>query len=434
MEIQKFLKLGNNGYPDVFRGSEKRRFGDKSLVDQYLSLGIYLKRTNFCYQILKFKTNCLSKLCYKLKTKKIKNKLSLLNSWKKKIICLGKKLTRVQNIKDTLENFVGNLVHSTCFFHEKEILTRIGYLSFPKKKKNVFNPVLNHVELLKMIGGVDYKRGSSVSGNRGYFLKGPGLLLNLSLLRYGLDFLSKKNYISLQTPLFMNTDLLKKCTQLEDFKEQLYPIGDNQEKFLIATSEQPISAFHFGEKITAKNLPLKYSGISTCFRRESGSHGKDTAGIFRVHQFEKIEQFILSHTKGLDSLILFEELLRNTREFYSSLKIPFSCIDIPSGAINHTAAKKTDLLGWFPASRSFKELVSCSNCTDFQSRKMNIEIFGIQKKFSDKFPHMLNSTLCATTRVICCILENYQTRIGIKIPDILRSYTGITFFPFENFI
>jgi len=281
-----------------------------------------------------------------------------------------------------------------------------------------------------MIGAVDYEKGIKISGNRGYFLKGIGLLLNNALIRYGLDFLVKRNFIALQTPFFMNKNLLSKCSQLEDFKEQLYSLNENEDKFLIATSEQPISVFHSGEQIEKQILPLKYAGFSSCFRKESGSHGKDTSGLFRVHQFEKVEQFIICNSDCLESWAYFDELLENVALFYSSIEIPFKFLNISSNSLNNAASKKIDLLGFFPKSNTFRELVSCSNCTNYQSKKINIKIQTSKKNFDRTFVHMLNSTLCATSRVICCILENFQTKYGVVIPFILRNYTGISFIPF----
>uniref|UniRef100_A0A6T7N9U3 serine--tRNA ligase n=1 Tax=Hanusia phi TaxID=3032 RepID=A0A6T7N9U3_9CRYP len=294
------------------------------------------------------------------------------------------------------------------------------------------NQNLNHVELLKNLKMVDYKRGIKVSGNRGYYLIGPGVLLNLGLIQYGLDFMLKKNFICLQTPFYMNEKILKCCVQLKDFIEQLYSMGKNDNKFLIATSEQTICAFHQKEKIHYENLPMKYVGVSTCFRKESGSHGKDTNGIFRVHQFEKIEQFIISNYKNYDSWKFYEILLNNSKEFYNSLEIPYLCLNIPPFDLNKTASRKTDILGWFPSSSKYQELVSCSNCLEYQSENLNIETYKNDNSFKKVYLHLLNSTLCATTRTICCIAENYSDFHGLIVPAVLRDYVGFSFIPYSN--
>jgi seryl-tRNA synthetase len=201
------------------------------------------------------------------------------------------------------------------------------------------------------------------------------------------------------------------------------------EKYLIATSEQPISAFHMDEWLSADQLPKKYAGYSTCFRREAGSHGKEAWGVFRVHQFEKVpfpfltsdtdvqvEQFLL--TEPDKSWEAFDNMVKNSEEFMQSLGLPYQLVAIVSGALNDAASKKIDLEAWFPFQKEYKELVSCSNCTDYQSRALEIRC-GIKKQLdkTKKYVHCLNGTLCATTRTLCCILENYQTEDVFFPPD-----------------
>merc|ERR1712025_1273939 len=193
------------------------------------------------------------------------------------------------------------------------------------------------------------------------------------------------------------------------------------EKYLIATSEQPIAAFHRDEWISEKQLPIKYAGYSTCFRQEVGSHGRDTREIFRVHQFEKVEQFVITNPEK--SWEMFDEMIEVAEDFYKELNIPYHIVCIVSGALNHAASKKLDLEAWFPSSGTFRELVSCSNCLDYQARRLGIR-FGQTKKMMEKaeFVHMLNSTWGATTRVICAILENNQADEGIAIPAVLQPF------------
>lgn len=224
---------------------------------------------------------------------------------------------------------------------------------------------------------------------------------------------------------------MKEVAQLSQFDEELYKVlgkaSENaedstiDEKYLIATSEQPIAAFHRNEWLKPSLLPIRYAGISTCFRQEVGSHGRDTRGIFRVHQFEKIEQFCITDPEK--SWEEFDFMISNAEEFYKLLKIPYQIVNIVSGALNDAAAKKLDLEAWFPGSNAFRELVSCSNCTDYQSRRLQVR-FGETKKMNESavYCHMLNATMCAVTRVICCILENYQEEDGVVVPDVLRPW------------
>ncbi|KAG6767162.1 hypothetical protein POTOM_028344 [Populus tomentosa] len=207
--------------------------------------------------------------------------------------------------------------------------------------------------------------------------------------------------------------------------------GEGDDKYLIATAKQPLRAYHQDDWIH----PSQYAGCSSCFRKEAGAHGRDTLGIFRVHQFEKVEQFCITSPNGNDSWDMHGEMIKNSEEFYQELNIPYQVVAIVSGALNDAAAKKYDLEGWFPASNAYRELVSCSNCTDYQSRRLEIR-YG-QKKSDEQvkkqYCHSLNSSLTATERTICCILENYQKGDGVGIPEPLRKHmSGKEFLPFQN--
>lgn len=294
--------------------------------------------------------------------------------------------------------------------------------------------LLHHHQLLYMIDGYDAERGARVAGHRGYYLKNAGVLLNQALLNYGLAFLLGKQFTAIQPPFFLNEEVMAETAQLSDFDESLYKISGGapgeQAKYLIATSEQPLSALHRGEWLQPKELPLKYAGISTCFRKEAGSYGRDAWGVFRVHQFEKVEQFVLA--SPAQSWQLMEEMMAASEQFYQSLALPYRVINIVSGALNSAAAKKYDLEAWFPTLGAYRELVSCSNCTDYQARALGTR-FGF-KKAGDRekaYVHMLNGTLCATERTMCCVLENYQEANGVRVPPPLVPYMGgTTFLPF----
>jgi seryl-tRNA synthetase len=276
----------------------------------------------------------------------------------------------------------------------------------------------HHHELLKMIDGFSPEKGVALTGHRGYFLKGYGVLLNQALINYGLEFLTNREYCALQPPFFMKKEIMAKTAQLEQFDEELYHVSGNQDDYyLIATSEQPISAYHQDEQLMAKDLPLKYAGISTCFRKEAGSYGKDVSGLFRIHQFEKVEQFVITEPSKSNEML--EQMIGTSELFYQSLGLPYRVISIVSGALNNAAAKKYDLEAWFPKYGNYRELVSASNCTDYQALPMNTYIGNGPNK---QYVHFLNCTLAACERTLCCILENYQTDEGIVIPEVLRKY------------
>lgn len=204
----------------------------------------------------------------------------------------------------------------------------------------------------------------------------------VALVNYGLEFLYNKGYQPNAPPFMMLRDQMAKTAQLEQFDEELYKVTEDEnnrdtDKYLIATSEQPLSALHSEEWLKPAELPIKYAGYSTCFRKEAGSHGRDAWGIFRVHQFEKIEQFLI--TKPDESWAAFDSMIDTSEEFYKSLKLPYQVVAIVSGALNNAASKKFDLEAWFPFQGEYKELVSCSNCTDYQTRELEIR-YGTKKQ------------------------------------------------------
>ncbi|KAI0705334.1 serine-tRNA ligase [Earliella scabrosa] len=292
--------------------------------------------------------------------------------------------------------------------------------------------IMPHHEVLLRLDAMDLERGAKITGHRGYFLTNDGIDLNQALISYGLDFLRQRKYKKIQPPFMMNRDVMGKTAQLEQFDEELYKvIAAEDEKYLIATSEQPISAFHSDEWFDSpeKQLPIQYAGYSTCFRKEAGSAGRDMWGIFRVHQFEKVEQFCI--TEPGKSWEMLDTMVANSEAFYQSLKIPYRVVAIVSGALNLAAAQKYDLEAWFPFQGAYKELVSCSNCTDYQSRRLEVRC-GLKTKDQARkvYVHMLNGTLCATERALCCIVENYQTPEGLVVPEVLRPYMqGRDFLP-----
>ncbi|KAL8972577.1 MAG: hypothetical protein Q9183_000470 [Haloplaca sp. 2 TL-2023] len=320
---------------------------------------------------------------------------------------------------------IGNYVHdSVPISNTEDENSRIRTWA-PEGAQLTKQDCLSHHEVLARLDGYDAERGVKIVGHRGYCLTGYGLFLNLALINYGLEFLWRRGYKPNQPPHFMLREYMAKTAQLEQFDEELYKVTDDGEKqtdkYLIATSEQPLSALHDGEWLQEKELPIRYAGYSTCYRKEAGAHGKDAWGIFRVHQFEKIEQFALTNPEK--SWEEFDKMIALSEEFYQSLGLPYQVVAIVSGALNNAAAKKYDLEAWFPHQGEYKELVSCSNCTDYQSRELEIR-YGAKAAIEakKKYVHALNATLCATERALCCVLENYQTESGVRVPEVLRKY------------
>lgn len=340
-----------------------------------------------------------------------------------------KRLIEVEQRRNNALNEIGNLLHESVPISNNEdenvIVRTHGDCSQRKK--------YSHVDLVHMIDGIDAEMGAIVAGSRGYYLKGPCVFLQVALVQECLARWSARGYTPVYTPFFMNKDVMQEVAQLSQFDEELYKVigkgseiaGDNavDEKYLIATSEQPIAALHKDQWIPETALPIKYIGLSTCFRQEVGSHGRDTRGIFRVHQFEKVEQFALTSPHDNESWKLFDEMIQNAEDFYKELGVAYRIVNIVSGALNNAAAKKLDLEAWFPGSGAFRELVSCSNCLDYQARRLLVRYGQTKKMFAQTdYVHMLNATACAITRVICVILETYQTETGVLVPEILRKY------------
>lgn len=368
-------------------------------------------------------------------------------------------LERHERERNDVLREIGNLLHHEVPISDNEdnnqLIRTSGNLDLGKEpmvdENGVQIPYRSHVDLIMMIKGMDGERGSAIGGNRCYFLTGAGYWLQKALINYSMDFISELDFEPIFTPFWMKKSLMGQVAQLSQFDEELYkvvsskkaPIEDSEDKYLIATSEQPIAAYHEGKWLNPSVLPLMYAGHSTCFRQEVGAHGRDTRGIFRVHQFEKIEQFVIAApSKSWES---FHKMVDNSEKFYQSLGIPYRIVSIVSGALNNAAAMKYDLEAWFPGSQAFRELVSVSNCTDYQSRRLQIRYvissfqktdriklmylyitfrYGQTKKMTGQveYVHMLNGTLCAVTRVICAILEVHQTPTGIKVPEPLKPY------------
>uniref|UniRef100_A0A8C4WSE2 Serine--tRNA ligase, cytoplasmic n=1 Tax=Eptatretus burgeri TaxID=7764 RepID=A0A8C4WSE2_EPTBU len=452
------FRADKGGDPDALRSNQRRRFKDPALVDRLLEADTTWRKCRFRVDNL----NRLKNLCSKTIGEKMKRKeapgdnnqlpddlpiledivaenLTVLTVTQIKKVrtliddamercgeeCIQLEAMRLETLRE-----IGNILdESVPISNDEDNDNKIERTSGDCMVKKRYS----HVDLVVMVDGFEGEKGAIVAGSRGYFLKGPLVFLEQALLQYALRQLASRGYTPVYTPFFMRKEVMQEVAQLSQFDEELYKVigkgSENaedcsvDEKYLIATSEQPIAALHRGEWLEPRHLPLRYAGLSTCFRQEVGSHGRDTRGIFRVHQFEKVEQFVYTSPHERKSWEMFDEMIETSETFYQSLGIPYRIVNIVSGALNHAAAKKLDLEAWFPGSGAFRELVSCSNCTDYQARRLRIR-YGQTKKMMDKteFVHMLNATMCATTRTICAILENYQTEEGIRVPEVLRPF------------
>jgi seryl-tRNA synthetase len=279
----------------------------------------------------------------------------------------------------------------------------------------------DHIDISQNLDLIDLERAAKVAGARFYYLKNDLVKLNQALIHYALDFLSEKNYTPIQTPYMINRSSMEGAIIADDFEDVIYKI-EGDDLYLIGTSEHAVVSMHSDEILEGKSLPIRYAGISPCFRKEAGAHGRDQKGIFRVHQFEKVEQFVFSRPE--ESWKEHEKMLSVVEEFYQKLEIPYKIMVLSSGDLGKISAKTYDLEAWMAGQNSYREIVSCSNCLDFQARRLKIR-FRDRTNDQPLYLHTLNSTLVATSRTLVSILENFQTKDGhVAVPKILQKYVG----------
>ena len=281
--------------------------------------------------------------------------------------------------------------------------------------------VKDHIDLGLGLDIMDLERASKTAGARFYYLKGGLVKLGQALTAFALDFISKKNYDLIQPPYMINRQSMEGAVIADDFEEVIYKVQD-EDLFLIGTSEHAIASMHYDEILEGSKIPLRYASISPCFRKEAGAHGKDQKGIFRVHQFEKVEQFVFCRPE--ESWDEHEKMIQITEEFYQKLEIPYKLMLLSSGDMGKVSAKTYDLEAWMAGQNAYREIVSCSNCLDYQSRRLKIR-FREKSNEDTKYIHTLNSTLVAIERTMVAILENNQTKDGlVHVPEVLQKYFG----------
>lgn len=283
-------------------------------------------------------------------------------------------------------------------------------------------PVKGHIDLGLDLDLVDVERAGKIAGARFFYLKKEAVLLDMALICFALEEVSKKGFVPVEPPFLMRRKPYEGVVALSDFEDVLYKI-EKEDLYLIATSEHPMAAMFMDEVLKAEDLPLKLVGVSANFRKEAGAHGKDTRGIFRTHQFNKVEQFVFC--KPEDSWKIHEELIGNAEELVQKLGLPYRVVNVCTGDIGTVAAKKYDIEAWMPAQDAYKEVISCSNCTDYQARRLNIKYREKEGEAPKEYVYTLNSTALATGRTIVAIMENYQQEDGsVIVPEVLRKYMG----------
>ncbi|MDC0202261.1 serine--tRNA ligase [Candidatus Nitrosopelagicus sp.] len=339
---------------------------------------------------------------------------------------ISKRLDELENSRKTVDDDYHNLSFS---------IPNLIHDSVPKGSDETFNKqvrtwgeipkfdfkVKDHIDLGLELDIVDLERASKTAGARFYYLKDGLVKLGQSLTAFALDFVSGKNYNLIQPPYMINRQSMEGAVIADDFEDVIYKVED-EDLFLIGTSEHAIASMYYDEILEGSKIPLRYASISPCFRKEAGAHGKDQKGIFRVHQFEKIEQFIFCRPE--ESWEEHEKMIKNTEEFYQKLEIPYRLMLLSSGDMGKVSAKTYDIEAWMAGQNAYREIVSCSNCIDYQSRRLKIR-FRDKSNEDTKYIHTLNSTLIAIERTMVAILENNQTKDGhVEIPKVLQKYFG----------
>ncbi len=413
-------------HPEQVKASEKRRKHDPALVDEVLRLDEQWKKKQKEVEELKHRRNVVSEEINA--AKKAKNELLAL-----------KKIKQMKQVAEEIKESEYNAAE--LLQQRNESVKKIGNVldkSVPDGKDESENkelkksgkipkftfPIKDHIELGLELDLIDLETAAKNSGARFYYLKNEAVLLSQALQRFAMDRLRKKGYALIQTPYMLNRAALEGGVNLSEFEETLYKI-ENEDLYLIATSEHPLVALKKDQVLHEKDLPLKICGVSACFRKELGAHGRDTKGIFRVHQFHKIEQIIYCQPQHSEKL--FQEMQKNAEELFAELGIPFRVVQICTGDIGNKQALQYDIEAWFPGQNekkgNYREVTSCSNCTSYQSVTLNTRF--LNKEGVKEYVHILNNTALTDTRPIIAILENFQTKEGtVKIPKALWPYMG----------
>lgn len=325
----------------------------------------------------------------------------------------------VQRDRDALLRRLPNLIDESVPFgkddRENAVVATWGTPAPPAPERRA------HAEVLEALGMAEFDRAHRVSGAGFYYLSGSIVLLDLALQRFALDLLVGRGFRPVVPPYVLRREPYEGVTDLADFENVMYKV-EGEDLYLIATSEHPLAALYRGEILDEDHLPIRLAGVSPCFRKEIGGHGVDQKGIFRVHQFQKVEQFAFCRPE--ESAKVHEELRANAEEVLRRLEVPYRVVNVCTGDLGTVAAKKYDLEAWFPRQQAYREVVSCSNCTDYQARRLGIRM-GKAGRPGKVVPHTLNSTAVATSRTLAVLLEQYQRPDGsVTVPAVLRPYLG----------
>jgi seryl-tRNA synthetase len=409
--------------PDVVRASQKGRGEDIAIVDQVLASDELKRAAITEFEQLRAEQNILSK---SVGAAKGDEKVALLANSKEladKVKAADAKRAEIEAQANALAMVISNILDPDAPIGGEEDFVVIEHVGTPRDFAAAGFEPKDHVELGKLLGAIDTERGAKVSGSRSYYLTGVGALLEFALVNYAISSATKAGFIPVIPPVLVKPAAMEGTGFLGQAAENVYHL-EKDDYYLVGTSEVPLAAFHMDEILDGAKLPMRYAGYSTCFRREAGSYGKDTRGIIRVHQFDKVEMF--SFCKPEEAKEEHKRLLQWEKDFLNAMEIPYRVIDVASGDLGSSANRKFDIEAWIPTQSAYREVTSTSNCTEFQARRLNIRY-----KDSDgtKAVATLNGTLVAIPRMIVAILENHQNADGtVNVPAALQPFLGMTRF------
>jgi len=404
--------------PDVVRHSQKVRGEDVAVVDQLIAADALSKAALSEFETIRAEQNALSKAVGAAKgdektallenAKELANKVKTADAKRSELEAKARDyLLKISNIID-LDAPVGGE-------EDFKVIEEIGK---PRDFKSEGFEPKDHVELGKLLKAIDTERGAKVAGSRSYYLTGPGAMLEFALVNYAISSAVKAGFTPVIPPVLVNPAAMEGTGFLGQAAENVYHLEED-DVYLVGTSEVPLAAYHMDEIV--ENLPIRYAGYSSCFRREAGTYGKDTRGIIRVHQFDKVEMF--SFIKPEEAKAEHLRLLEWEKDFLKAMEVPFRVIDVASGDLGSSAIRKFDCEAWIPTQNAYREVTSTSNCTEFQARRLNIRY---RDESGTKPVATLNGTLVAVPRMIVAILENHQNQDGsVNVPKALRPFLGV---------
>jgi seryl-tRNA synthetase len=409
--------------PDAVRASQKGRGEDVSIVDKALALDEQKRTAISAFEILRQEQNMLSKSVGAAKGDEKAALLENAKSLADKVKAADSARAQIEEEAKQVVMQLSNLLDPAAPIGGEEDFVTIEHIGTPRDfSKDGFEPK-DHVELGKLLGAIDTERGAKVAGSRSYYLTGVGALLEFALVNYAITSALKNGFTPVIPPVLVNPAAMEGTGFLGQAAENVYRI-EKDDVYLVGTSEVPLAAMHMDEILSGDKLPMRYAGYSSCFRREAGTYGKDTRGIIRVHQFDKVEMF--SFCKPEDAVDEHKRLLQWEKDFLNAMEIPYRVIDVASGDLGSSAARKFDIEAWIPTQGAYREVTSTSNCTEFQARRLNIRYKDAD---GTKAIATLNGTLVAIPRMIVAILENHQNADGtVNVPAALQPFLGMTKF------